>query len=633
MASLEGEKPDINPKYVAKLIETRLYAIKDKKHIDGAIFTFYCPNCKHNNTIMKPLFFHNLTMDSFMHAVSGYRFETHKCVCGTKLSSQNMMIALYAHFFPDTKLDMQAELTSGSDFVSFYRMDLNGNRDALKNCMDLKCMYDSFGHVLSPRECWKHMIKSIQETKNIQIYNIERGYSIVAIRGDSPHANVNMKELAGPSWPGSSAYVLRFREYFEDPIDLKDTFIDWMPEYVDDIKKNRLDAAAIIDTAVLQEMLESTLRKEGVDFIIQGNTCYVDKKPFKAELPVREMVKEIVYQGKSFQEVIDDKIETALNSVFSAENLYNTLKRDMPSYDFTVVDDHIEVTNPRNGLMEKVPLYTMLPPGGARSIVTKVRETLSKNEEFRPVCKCGKEAFIIKSIEPRSWLSATEDSFNYVYEEKENAVIIYYVSCGEHMSPVKKTDLAEWLIERKDLDETFEKELDSLRINIETHAGAYGKDIIIGLLSRKACDIMVSPSFIKGLLDTMKVDMGDRVIVYAPLKEMVLIYREDADLENLNEAVTDLQNITIRKDITQTVLDHIEVFELDKGHGIFNIIILPDRPAEELTEETPKVSDGEAFEEALPGNKEELLLNDAVVILDKKKNDGDSGKEELQKNP
>ena len=82
----EQDKGSLHPKYVEKLVEARLYAISEKKHNDGVIITFFCPRCSHNNTVMKPLFFHTLSLDSFLHTVSGYRFETHNCVCGNKLN-------------------------------------------------------------------------------------------------------------------------------------------------------------------------------------------------------------------------------------------------------------------------------------------------------------------------------------------------------------------------------------------------------------------------------------------------------------------------------------------------------------------------------------------------------------------
>ena len=158
---------------------------------------------------------------------------------------------------------------------------------------------------------------------------------------------------------------------------------------------------------------------------------------------------------------------------------------------------------------------------------------------------------------------------NYIYEEKENAVVVYYVSCGEHMEHVKKTDLAQWLVDRNALDEVFEKELDSLRLNVEAHGGVFGKDVIVGVLSNNACDIMVHPAFIKGLLQQLRVDLGKRVIAYAPMKEMVIIYKEDADMENLNKAVMDLQGLIASKELKQTPLDYAEVFDIDgQHHGV-----------------------------------------------------------------
>lgn len=79
--SADEERIELNPKYIEKLIETRLYAITEKKHHDGAIFTFYCPRCGHNSTVIKPLFFQNLTMDTFMRAVSGIRAIKHPYTC------------------------------------------------------------------------------------------------------------------------------------------------------------------------------------------------------------------------------------------------------------------------------------------------------------------------------------------------------------------------------------------------------------------------------------------------------------------------------------------------------------------------------------------------------------------------
>ena len=72
----------------------------------------------------------------------------------------------------------------------------------------------------------------------------------------------------------------------------------------------------------------------------------------------------------------------------------------MPSYTYAIDGDFLEITNPHNGLSDRVNLYTPLPRNGAKLIVTRLREALCKDEKARPVCKCGKECFVFKSIEP-----------------------------------------------------------------------------------------------------------------------------------------------------------------------------------------------------------------------------------------
>jgi hypothetical protein len=574
----EQGKAGLNPKYVEKLVEARLYAIKDKKHYDGAIITFYCPRCSHNNTVMKPLFFHALTLDSFLHAVSGYRFETHTCVCGNKLNYNDIVIAQYSHFFMDVGLDLQAEINADSEFVSFFRMDMEGTREPLKNIMDFRYMYDAFGHVFSVRETWKRMLGSVRETKSIQVYNIERGYVIAAIPGDTPHADVSTREIVGPSWPGSTAVVIKLGEMDGEREQYKDSYKEWMPEFVDDIRKGRVDASVVIDLQMVRKLAEFTLKREGIDYTIKDDTCRVDKKPFSASFSFKDIIKSAAYRGKALQEAIDEKIDLAVNHVFTAENTYKTLRRDLPAYDLAIDGDFIEVINPRSGESQRIDLYAPMQKGGVRDLVARLRDDLSKNEKFMPVCKCGRQAFILKSIEPATWLKSTKGAFDLVYEERENAVVVYKISCGEHLNPVRKTDLAEWLVERKDLDDVFTEELDSLRINVEAHAGKFGKDIIVGAMSNNACDIMVDAAFVKGLLNTMKVDLGERVIAYAPMKELILIYREDADINNLNTAVVQLQDIAASKEMRQTMLDHAGVYDLAEGHGIFNIIELPEKP-------------------------------------------------------
>ncbi|HEY3421657.1 MAG TPA: hypothetical protein VGK13_00765, partial [Methanocellaceae archaeon] len=576
--SADEERIELNPKYIEKLIETRLYAITEKKHPDGAIFTFYCPRCGHNSTVIKPLFFQNLTMDSFMHAVSGYRFETHACVCGNKLNYNNIITAQYSHFFHDTEMDLQAEITSGSEFVAFYAMNLKGERQQIDNCMDLRYMYRIFGHVLSARECWRHALATVKETKTIQLYNIEEGYTIVAIPGESSHSEASMREITGPDWPGSSAVVIRLKDLDEEPERFTETYQEWMPDYVDDISSGYIDAVAVMDISILRLVIQNTLKSQDIDFFMKDDVCRIEKKPFYANISLNELLKEAVYRGRSLQEIADEKIDFGLNRIYAAEGLYKNIHRDMPTYDFAVDDDGMEVTNPRNGLSERVDIYGIIPKNGDRIIVSHLREVLNKSESFQPTCgKCGKEALILKSIEPLSWLKHTHNAMNYVYEEKENAILLYYVSCGEHTEPVKRTDMAQWLVERNALDEVFEKELDSLRLNVEAHGGVFGKDVIVGVLSNNACDIMVHPAFIKGLLQQLRVDLGKRVIAYAPMKEMVLTYKEDADMENLNKAVMDLQSLIASKDLKQTALDYADIFDLSEAHGVFNLVTLPEK--------------------------------------------------------
>jgi hypothetical protein len=103
--------------------------------------------------------------------------------------------------------------------------------------------------------------------------------------------------------------------------------------------------------------------------------------------------------------------------------------------------------------------------------------------------------------------------------------------------------------------------------------------VVVGVMSKKACDIMTHPAFVKGLLDKLKVDLGPQAIVYAPMKELVLVYKEDAEVENLNAAVLDLQTMAASRDLGQTPLDYIELFPLTEARGIFNLITLPAKPA------------------------------------------------------
>jgi hypothetical protein len=593
----EQDKDSLHPKYVEKLVEARLYAINEKKHHDGAIITFYCPRCSHNSTVMKPLFFHTLTMDSFMHAVSGYRFENHKCVCGNKLDYNDIVIAQYSHYFHDIGLDLEAEITSGNDFVSFYRMDTQGAREQVDNITDFRYMYEAFGHVFSVRETWKRMLSTVRETRSIQVYSIERGYVIAAIPGEIPHHDVSTSEILGPSWPGSTAVVIRLRDIENDHERYSDSYKEWMREFVDDIARGRIDATVVIDLAVVRKLTANTLKREGIDHVMKDDVCRIDRRPFSSSFSLRDVIKSAAYRGKPLQEVIDENIDHAIGRVHMAESLYKSLRAELPSYEYAMDGDVLEVANPRNGQSVKVDPYVDMPKGSLKTLVGELKSTLSKNERFQPVCKCGKHAFVVKSIEPVSWLKATKDSKHIVYEEKDNAVVVYYTSCGEHMNPIRKTDLAEWVIERKDLDDVFQEELDSLRINIEAHAGRFGDDVIVGGMSSNACDIMVDPAFIKALLDAMKVKAGDRVIAYAPVKELVLIYKDDADVNNLNSAVVQLQSIAATKELKQTPLDYAAVFELGEAHGIINLINLHEKepevkeyPLEELP--TQEIEDG-----------------------------------------
>lgn len=585
--SFTGEdKAELNPKYVGKLVETRLYAIGEKKHHDGVILTFYCPKCSHNNTVMKPLIFHNLTMDTFMQAVSGYRLETHTCVCGASLTSGNIITALYCHYFPETKLDFQAEVTAGSEFVNFYRMDTTGQRALIRGTPDFRFMYEAFGRVMSAREVWKYAISTALQTRTIQLFNVEKGFTIVAIPVSSPRAHVNMREIAGPDWPGDEAAVFRLADFNRDEAPFEDACPAWMPEYMEDVTSGRIDAAAIVDQARITALFDKTLARDGIDFTIKGDTLVINRKPFKATLSIKEVAREAAFTAKSFQDIIDARLDVALNRIYSAESLLAALRKDMPSYTYSIDGDFLEITNPLNGLSERVNLYTPLPREGVKLIVSRLREALCKDGKMRPACsQCGKECFVFKSIEPESWLKETPGAFNYVYDEKEHAVILYYISCGDHTIPVMKTDLATWLVDRSALDALFEDVLDALRINVEAHAGKFGKDTIVGVLCNKACDIMTHPAFVKGLLDALKVDMGPKAIAYAPMKELVLIYREDAEVENLNAAAMDLQTLAASRDLGQTPLDYIELFPLDEGHGIFNLVTLPPRPA--AVPETP----------------------------------------------
>jgi len=538
---------------------------------------------------MKPLFFHTLSLDSFLHAVSGYRFETHSCVCGNKLTYKNIIIAQYSHFFPDVGLDLEAEVTADSEFVTFYRMNLKGEREELSNIMDFRYMYDAFGHVFSVRETWKRMLSTVKETRSIQAYNIERGYVIVAVPGDVPHADVSTREIVGPSWPGSSAVVVKLSEIDGEKEAVRDSFREWMPEFVDDIRRGRIDASVVIDSQVVKELVESTLKREDIGYTIKEDTCRIEKKPFSAYFSFRDIIRSAAYRGKTLQETIDEKVDVAINKVYSAESLLKLLRRDLPTYEFALDGDMLEIINPRTGESQKIDPYSPMPKGGARNLTAELKDILSKNEKFQPKCKCGRPAFILKSIEPASWLKSTPGVLDLVYEERDGIVILYSTACGQHVNPVRKTDLAEWLVERKDLDGSFEDELDGLRINVEAHAGKFGKDIIVGAMSNNACDIMVHPAFVKGLLDAVNVKMGDRVIVYAPLKELILVYREDADINNLNIAVVQLQEISATKELKQTPLDYAAYFDLAEGHGIFNVIDLPEKdqdvedyPIEEL---------------------------------------------------
>jgi hypothetical protein len=73
----------------------------------------------------------------------------------------------------------------------------------------------------------------------------------------------------------------------------------------------------------------------------------------------------------------------------------------------------------------------------------------------------------------------------------------------------------------------------------------------------------------------------------------VLIYKEDAAVENLNEAMLDLQTMASSRDLRQTPLDYIELFQFDEPHGIFNLITLPPKPAQqaEVLAAPPQVPD------------------------------------------
>ena len=50
-------------------------------------------------------------------------------------------------------------------------------------------------------------------------------------------------------------------------------------------------------------------------------------------------------------------------------------------------------------------------------------------------------------------------------------------------------------------------------------------------------------------------------------------------MENLNAAMLDLQTLSATRDLKQTPLDYIELFQFGEAHGIFNLITLPPKPS------------------------------------------------------
>ena len=329
---------------------------------------------------MKPLIFHNLTMDTFMQAVSGYRLETHTCVCSARLTSNNIIIAQYSHYFPETMLDFQAEVTAGSDFVTFYRMDMAGERALIRGTPDFRFMFDTFGRVMSSREVWKYAISSALETRTIQLFNVEKGFTIVAIPGSNQHARVNMREIVGPDWPGDAALVLRLADFQggESPFD--DAYPTWMPEYADDIASGHIDAAAILDQTRIIALFKKILTKDDMDFTVKGDCLVINRKPFKATLSIKDVAREAAFTAKSFHDIIETRLDIALNRIYSAENLISAIRKDMPSYTYAIDGDFLEIANPHNGLSDRVNLYTPLPHNGAKLIISRLREALCKDE-------------------------------------------------------------------------------------------------------------------------------------------------------------------------------------------------------------------------------------------------------------
>ena len=197
-------------------------------------------------------------------------------------------------------LDFQAEVTAGSDFVTFYRMDMAGERALIRGTPDFRFMYDTFGRVMSSREVWKYAISSAQQTRTIQLFNVEKGFTIVAIPGKQParacqHARDRRPRLARRCGHGASGSSISTATSLSTMTPTP----TWMPEYIGEVASGRIDAAAIVDQARIIALFKKILARDGMDFTVkgdslvhqpqavQGNTLRSRTSPEKPHLPRR----------------------------------------------------------------------------------------------------------------------------------------------------------------------------------------------------------------------------------------------------------------------------------------------------------------------------------------------------------
>lgn len=521
---------------------------------------FFCPECHiihHRFTRQPEQSFQSLTemKECMLNRLTYKRGKEtgESCPgCEKAFSWDNVIYSQLQYYLTDCRADLQLNFDRLPLGHYFYMWQALKDEDILNKYgtdFDNKDFHNQFGRNFSLTILYNNLLEKCLKTRKAETIEVTDGYHLFAVPPvgeDNPFARNALEELTAPLKKSKRNYMTFCLNLPKNglTITLKDSYIKWAPDFVDQLTHRKYQLVAIVDLDKISGEFEKKMIERGIVFHLDKRSCYMDDGKYRLPFDFQEKIWEMIQSARYISEFVETYSEEYITKFQRLGNLYrwmNDRYRDKLKLEIDRMTGIVTMINIETGNTAFINLYEFVDRWEIHeSQLQEIIETTAiMGEKHSRICECGEPAnLIIRLISPAKLeeIKASMPDEEPVVMGHEEKYYVFRLGCPAHSSYLTRSEAEKLILDDASiLNRVLENiQYDSFEADLVV-SEFMGKEIV-GVIGEDAATLGTDAKRVQAVLSQCyQSSLTEKVTIFSNCMEILLIADQDISSNILTE--------------------------------------------------------------------------------------------------